>query len=47
MNYILTAQGITLSYDGNFTTISKGDHRYPDLIEAVKELAAKVDELSK
>ena len=37
MNYILTAQGITLSYDGNFTTISKGDHRYPDLIEAVKE----------
>jgi hypothetical protein len=37
MNYILTPRGITLSYDGAFTTISKGDHRYNDLVKAVRE----------
>ena len=37
MNYILTPQGITLSYEGNFVTIAEGDHRYNAILEAVKE----------
>lgn len=37
MNYIMTPQGITLSYEGNFITIAEGDHRYKAILEAIKE----------
>lgn len=37
MHYIITPQGITLSYDGNFTTIAKGDHRHDSILQAIKE----------
>lgn len=37
MNYILTPQGITLSYDGNFTTIAEEDHRYQAILSAIQE----------
>lgn len=37
MNYILTPQGITLSYEGKLETISNKDHRFDAILEAVKE----------
>ena len=37
MNYIQTPNGISLSINGKFTTIGSNDHRYNDIIKALKE----------
>lgn len=37
MNYIQTPNGISLSINGKFTTIGSNDHRYNEVIKALKE----------
>jgi hypothetical protein len=36
VNYILLQDSVTLSYDGKMVSISSGDHRYSQIIEAIK-----------
>ncbi len=36
VNYILLDSSVTLSFDGTMVSIAEGDHRYPQIIEAIK-----------
>ena len=37
VNYILTPNGITISYSGKLDTIGDGDHRFSQILRAIKE----------